>query len=274
MTRLCTWRRSGSSARSTATCTGRGDHRLEERVTRLEQLIRANFWFRADDDVPAPRLPRGPLREGPQGRAPPGRALLDALLHALRLRLPLRRPGQHPGLPAGRRPTRSTTPPWTTSSTSELHDEDCPLLPAFWPVITPKDEKWDELQTIFNYEFKNKPYEYHNGGRWPMVTGFYVASLARRGRDDRARRYLDGAAPGQPPGHGRTRPGASPSTCTASPTPPRARTPWVGARRRRSSATATWRASVCSAPAKTVPDELLSGRRSSRGWRGWPSRRA
>jgi hypothetical protein len=66
------------------------------------------------------------------------------------------------------------------------------LLPAFWPVITPKDEKWDDLQTTYSHEFKNKPYEYHNGGLWPMVTGFYVASVARRGHGERARRYLSG----------------------------------------------------------------------------------
>ena len=66
------------------------------------------------------------------------------------------------------------------------------LLPAFYPVIEPMDRDWEELQTTFSYSFKNRPHEYHNGGLWPMVTGFYVADLARRGRYDMAQRFLDG----------------------------------------------------------------------------------
>ena len=45
---------------------------------------------------------------------------------------------------------------------------------------------------MFTYTFKNKPYEYHNGGLWPMLTGFYVADLAVRGQTDRARKHLEG----------------------------------------------------------------------------------
>ena len=71
-----------------------------------------------------------------------------------------------------------------------LVDGDQCLLPAFWPVITPKDEYWDDLQTTFSHRFKNEPWEYHNGGRWPLVTGFHVAALAARGKHDRARRFL------------------------------------------------------------------------------------
>ncbi|MCB0284506.1 MAG: glycogen debranching protein [Calditrichaeota bacterium] len=65
------------------------------------------------------------------------------------------------------------------------------LLPAFHPVITPRDEDWEELQLTFAYSFKNKPYEYHNGGLWPFVTGFYVADLAYRGKTEKARQHLD-----------------------------------------------------------------------------------
>jgi glycogen debranching enzyme len=56
----------------------------------------------------------------------------------------------------------------------------------------PKDEDWVDLQMTFSHTFKNQPYEYHNGGLWPMITGFYVADLARRGRKEEARRYLEG----------------------------------------------------------------------------------
>jgi len=66
------------------------------------------------------------------------------------------------------------------------------LLPAFYPVITPWDQDWEDLQTMFSYTFKNDPYEFHNGGLWPMITGFYVADLARRGRESEAGRFLEG----------------------------------------------------------------------------------
>lgn len=62
----------------------------------------------------------------------------------------------------------------------EINNADLPLLPAFHPVIEPVDEDWEELQVMFSYTFKNKPYEFQNGGLWPMVTGFYVVDLARR----------------------------------------------------------------------------------------------
>ncbi|MDP3997971.1 MAG: glycoside hydrolase 100 family protein [Candidatus Andersenbacteria bacterium] len=65
------------------------------------------------------------------------------------------------------------------------------LLPAFSPVIKEIDKDWEELQSTFIYTFRNKPYEYQNGGLWPMITGFYVANLAQRGKTDRAKEYLE-----------------------------------------------------------------------------------
>jgi hypothetical protein len=66
------------------------------------------------------------------------------------------------------------------------------LLPAFYPVIRPVDDDWEELKITFSYNFKNHPYEYHNGGLWQMLTGFYVADQARRGRHSQAALYLEG----------------------------------------------------------------------------------
>lgn len=82
-----------------------------------------------------------------------------------------------------------------------------PLLPAFHPVIKPVNQDWKRLRMTFSYTFKNKPYEFQNGGLWPMITGFYVADLAARGKIKEARRHLaavheanrmelDGAQPG------------------------------------------------------------------------------
>ena len=69
---------------------------------------------------------------------------------------------------------------------------DAGLLPAFHPIIQPDDALWNELQVSFSFTFKNKPYEFHNGGLWPFVTGFYVVDLAQRGKADLARKYLAG----------------------------------------------------------------------------------
>lgn len=76
----------------------------------------------------------------------------------------------------------------------EVVQADMMVLPAFHPIITPRDEDWKELHMTFSYEFKNRPYEYQNGGLWPMVTGFYVADLAARGKAELADRYLEGMA--------------------------------------------------------------------------------
>lgn len=65
-----------------------------------------------------------------------------------------------------------------------------PLLPAFHPVIEPVGEDWEKLNVMFSHTFKNNPYEFQNGGLWPMITGFYVADLARRQKTEEAEKYL------------------------------------------------------------------------------------
>lgn len=52
------------------------------------------------------------------------------------------------------------------------------LLPAFWHVITEEDIDWQLLKQNNKYEFRNFPYEFHNGGTWQMVNGFYAASIS------------------------------------------------------------------------------------------------
>jgi hypothetical protein len=46
------------------------------------------------------------------------------------------------------------------------------LPPNFFPFIKPEDPDWQ-----LRYEIYNKPGEYHNGGIWPFICGFYVAVL-------------------------------------------------------------------------------------------------
>lgn len=48
----------------------------------------------------------------------------------------------------------------------------CNLPPNFFPFMQPKDPDW-----IPRYEIYNMPGEYHNGGIWPFICGFYVAAL-------------------------------------------------------------------------------------------------
>ncbi|MCX6236273.1 MAG: amylo-alpha-1,6-glucosidase [Bacteroidia bacterium] len=46
------------------------------------------------------------------------------------------------------------------------------LPPNFFPFIQREDPDW-----LPRYEIFNKPGEYHNGGIWPFICGFYVAAL-------------------------------------------------------------------------------------------------
>ena len=51
------------------------------------------------------------------------------------------------------------------------------MLPAFWPPISKKDEHWNLLKNNCKYEFRNYPNEFHNGGSWSMVNGFFGLAL-------------------------------------------------------------------------------------------------
>jgi len=46
------------------------------------------------------------------------------------------------------------------------------LPPNFFPFTKPEDPDWHERYSIFN-----NPGDYHNGGIWPFICGFYVAAL-------------------------------------------------------------------------------------------------
>jgi len=59
------------------------------------------------------------------------------------------------------------------------------LPPNFFPFIQPEDSDWRP-----RYEIFNKPGEYHNGGIWPFICGFYVAALVAAKRYTLAREKL------------------------------------------------------------------------------------
>ncbi len=60
------------------------------------------------------------------------------------------------------------------------------LPPNFFPYIQRTDPDW-----LPRYEQFNRPGEYHNGGIWPFICGFYIAALVAAGRPKLAARKLD-----------------------------------------------------------------------------------
>ena len=169
---------------------GSVDHALIEKISRLRHLIRTNYWFE-------------------DGKKTPDDAYHEVLYEKGRALAPSHGAGQHwmPFFSPGGYGYRFDALANVLVSLLDISDdarcrkvdeyiaaevvnEKLPLLPAFHPVIKPVDEDWKDLHVMFSYTFKNKPYEFHNGGLWPVVTGFYVADLVRRGRMGEANRYL------------------------------------------------------------------------------------
>ncbi|MGB2821342.1 MAG: glycoside hydrolase 100 family protein [Phycisphaerae bacterium] len=63
------------------------------------------------------------------------------------------------------------------------------LPPNLFPFIQPDDPDWRP-----RYAKYNRPGEYHNGGVWPFVCGFYVAACVAAGHLRTARRKLEALA--------------------------------------------------------------------------------
>lgn len=59
---------------------------------------------------------------------------------------------------------------------------------AIHPPIYPGEPSWREYYRSRNL---NLPHQYHNGGIWPMVGGFHVAALVKRGWQSEAERLLE-----------------------------------------------------------------------------------
>jgi glycogen debranching enzyme len=167
---------------------GSEDHVLQEKISRLRHLIRANYWFDENTDF-EDAYHEVLYRKGLQAAthcadrhwmasfSPSGYAYrFDAFANVLASLFGVADDRQHDRV--------------DEFIVEEIINDDLPLLPAFYPVIKPVDEDWQDLHMMFSYTFKNKPYEFHNGGLWPMVTGFYVADLARRQRTAEAKKYL------------------------------------------------------------------------------------
>jgi len=170
---------------------GSSDHAMEERTSRLFHLIQANYWLE-DESRRSDAYHEVLFKKGrqaaeahcagcywmPSFTASGYGYRFDAFANILVSLFDVA--NEH---------ERSSVDSYIEK---ELVKDELPLLPAFHPVIEPIDEDWEELQVMFTYTFKNKPYEYHNGGLWPMLTGFYVADLAKRGLSDKAKKHLKG----------------------------------------------------------------------------------
>jgi hypothetical protein len=146
------------------------DHQLDDSIARLKHVIRANYWFRDGDGVPDDVYHEVLYDKGRRAMcrcrgnhwmpffSPLGYGYrFDAMANGLATLLDVADEAQCEAVD-------------DHIADHILHDE-VMLLPAFDPVITPKDEDWDELQMTFSHTFKNAPHEYHNGGLCPIVTG-------------------------------------------------------------------------------------------------------
>lgn len=64
---------------------------------------------------------------------------------------------------------------WVEASCTEMKERGelaVDLPPNFFPFVHPKDTDW-----LPRYKLFNNPGEYHNGGIWPFICGFYIAAL-------------------------------------------------------------------------------------------------
>lgn len=65
------------------------------------------------------------------------------------------------------------------------------LVPAFYPPVLEGDEHWGLLKNNCKYEFRNYPNEFHNGGSWCMVNGFFGLALISKSENEKATKLLD-----------------------------------------------------------------------------------
>jgi len=64
---------------------------------------------------------------------------------------------------------------WIEYECSKMRENDTlakDVTPNFFPFIQPDDPDW-----LPRYKIYNKPGDYHNGGIWPFISGFYIAAL-------------------------------------------------------------------------------------------------
>jgi hypothetical protein len=168
-----------------------GEDALQDKIGQLKRMIQANYWFGSEDTIPDDVYHEILYKKG-----------YKAADHcARRYWLPFFSPHGYGYRFDGLANVLASLLDVATSSRQQSVDAyidqeivtaGIRLLPAFYPVIQPLDKDWEDLQMTFSYSFKNRPYEFHNGGLWAMITGFHVADLARREKTHLAITYLSG----------------------------------------------------------------------------------
>lgn len=154
----------------------------------LRQMLVVNYWPQAarntDPHVYHPAAYQALTREGVEpvhwlpAFSPAGyQRYFDGLAHALALLADL-----------GTDEQRQRTVDYVETLEQQTGSK---LLPAFWPVIQPGTDAWQQLEVNHLYgQLKNQPYKYHNGGLWPVLTGLYATGIARHGQRERAASLL------------------------------------------------------------------------------------
>lgn len=70
------------------------------------------------------------------------------------------------------------------------------IVPAFYPVIEVDDKQYSKLvnaaKAVGKIEPRNKPGQYHNGGLWPFVNGFWALAARQANRLDLCRQWEQG----------------------------------------------------------------------------------
>jgi hypothetical protein len=77
---------------------------------------------------------------------------------------------------------------WIERECQTMHDQGklaLDLPPNYFPYILPDDRDWHPRYAQFNL-----PGEYHNGGIWPFICGFYVAAIVAAGKISLAEKKL------------------------------------------------------------------------------------
>ncbi len=67
------------------------------------------------------------------------------------------------------------------------------LPPAFYPIISESDKDWSVLLKYHLFDFKNKPYHYHNGGIWYIWLGWLAVALSLRKQENELKNLTDKA---------------------------------------------------------------------------------
>lgn len=165
------------------------DNTLLHKIDSLKKAIQANYWFNSDLKESAHIYHEVLYKEGrkaadrcasqywlpffsPQGYGYRFDAFANVLCSLL-------------GVAGKRRRDTVTAYIEDIVAPQSIH-----MLPAFYPIIKPEDKDWDELKITFSYTFKNEPYEYHNGGLWPLISGFYIADMVENDEPEKAGKYL------------------------------------------------------------------------------------